>query len=218
MYFERDTILRLIQMMGDFYRRVAELMDDISRMHLLDDECRRLCGMPLENAETLSPDSLIELLPPSPRLLACELLDIKRRTVRLGMEEEQALALKCTLLYASLRRESAVCEERSARLAQLKAMCLDGLTAVQLMDCARFFREGESYAEMEDAIYQSIERASASELGELIARGLGLLDDALEATEEALALCGMSRAEVRESQQTLQMLAQFQMMEGRTGP
>lgn len=217
MYFEKDTILRLIQMMGDFYRRVAEMMDDLSRMRLLDDECRRLCGMPLENAETLTADSLIELLPPSPRLMACELLDIKRRTVKLGMEEERALTLKCTLLYASLKRDSAVCEERSTRLAELKALCLDELTAPQLMDCARFFREGESYAEMEDAIYQAIERAAAAEQGELISRGLGLLDDAAEATEEALALCGMSRAEILESQQTLQTLAQFQMMEGRTG-
>ena len=174
-------------------------------MHLLDDECRRLCGMPLQNAEELSAESLIELLPPNPRLMACELLDIKRRTVGgLSEDEKTALALKCVLLYASLRRESAVCEERAVRLAELKALVLDELTAVQLMDCARFFREGESYAEMEDAIYQAIERAAGSEQGELLSRGLGLLDDAAEATAEALALCGMTAAELREAAHELE--------------
>ena len=38
--FQRDYILRMIEMMGDLMRRVKELMDELARMRLLEEACR----------------------------------------------------------------------------------------------------------------------------------------------------------------------------------
>ena len=49
--FQRDYILRMIEMMGDLMRRVKELMDELARMRLLEEVCRRQCGLPLSALE-----------------------------------------------------------------------------------------------------------------------------------------------------------------------
>ena len=55
--FQRDYILRMIEMMGDLMRRVKELMDELARMRLLEEACRRQCGLPLSALETLSTEA-----------------------------------------------------------------------------------------------------------------------------------------------------------------
>ena len=75
--FQRDYILRMIEMMGDLMRRVKELMDELARMRLLEEVCRRQCGLPLSALETLSTESLTELLSPTPRLFASELIYLR---------------------------------------------------------------------------------------------------------------------------------------------
>ena len=45
MDFERDYILRLIHMLGDLMRRLAERMDDRERGRMLDEAAHRHCGM-----------------------------------------------------------------------------------------------------------------------------------------------------------------------------
>ncbi len=72
--FQHDYILRMIEMMGDLMRRVKELMDELSQMRLMDEACRRHCGLPMGALEALSAESLVELLAPTPRLFASELL------------------------------------------------------------------------------------------------------------------------------------------------
>ena len=47
MDFERDYILRLIHMLGDLMRRLAERMDDRERGRMLDEAAHRHCGMGL---------------------------------------------------------------------------------------------------------------------------------------------------------------------------
>ena len=37
--FQRDYILRMIEMMGDLMRRVKELMDELAQMRLLEERC-----------------------------------------------------------------------------------------------------------------------------------------------------------------------------------
>ena len=207
MFFERDYILRMIQMMGDFFRRLTDMMSDMDRARAIDGECQKRCGMTFSAARGLSADSLIELLPSEARFVMSELCYIASQAAPLGEEEE--LRYKSLRLLASLHRDRELCAARAARLAEIKEALLPRLTAMELCECARFFSEGESYAEMEDAIFQAADAAATGELGEVVDRGLWLLDGAAEATSEALALCGMTRGELRQSSEALRALKQF---------
>ncbi|MDD3410929.1 MAG: DUF6483 family protein [Eubacteriales bacterium] len=202
MDFERDYILRLIHMMGDLMRRVGELMDDLQRMHLLDDACRRLCGMTVETARSLSVQSLCELLGPMPRFLLSELLYLRATQTELSGEDRDELLEKALRLLASLHEESRLCELRAERLTRLKAATAERWDAQALMDCARFFAQSERYDEMEDALFQALEREEPpqDDRGEAIR----LLRRAAKASPQALALCRMTAQELRESAHELE--------------
>lgn len=205
MDFERDYILRMIQMMGDFMRRVAEMMDDAERARAMDGECRRLCGMPLSAAETLDAASLIELSPPVSRFMLAELLYVKAKaSSRLPYGEADALLCKALRLLASLADEPRLCDLRAARLAELKQDTLPLLDAADLMACARFFAQAERYDEMEDALFQAIPLAAPHEREAAKAEAAALLRAAAHAPEQALALCGMTAAELRASARELE--------------
>jgi hypothetical protein len=205
MDFERDYILRMIQMMGDFMRRVAEKLDDIERGRMLDAESRRLCGVPFHTGEALDTQSLTELLPPVPRFMMSELLYVKAETdTGLPYGGADALRLKALRLLASLHGEARLCDLRAARLLTLKEAVYPLLSPGDLMDCARFFAQAERYDAMEDALFQArgaltgVARAAAS------AEGAALLRRAAKAPEAALALCGMGGQELREAARELE--------------
>ncbi len=201
--FQRDYILRMIEMMGDLMRRVKELMDELSQMRLLDGACRRHCGLPLHAVEALSADSLKEMLGPMPRLFASELLYARATRFSLAGEDEDALLLNSLRLLASLWEEGAVCELRAARLKQLKERLLSLLTADDLMLCAEFLFQADEYADMEDAIFQAIERGTAELCASIARRGEALLREAAKADERILALARTSGHELRESAREL---------------
>lgn len=201
MFFERDYIMRMIQMMGDFFRRLTEMMNDMDRARAIDGECVRRCGMTMETARGLSAQSLCELLPKEPRFLMSELCYLASELAPMGDAED--LMYKSLALLITLHSDHELACARAPRLAEMKAKLMDRLTAPELSACARFFYEGESYADMEDAIYQAVDAAKADEIEEVLDKGLRLLSDATEATGEALALCGMTRDELTESIQAL---------------
>ena len=111
--FQRDYILRLIEMMGNIARRVAELTEQLEYMHLLDDESRLNCGMPLKALEELSSESLKEMLGPEPRLYASEILYLRAIAGNAYWEQRDALLHKALRLLASLTEESLLCELRA---------------------------------------------------------------------------------------------------------
>ena len=114
--FQRDYILRMIEMMGDLARRVAELMEELEYLHRLDEESRLNCGMPLKALEQLSEASLMEMLGPEPRLYASEVLYLRAMEPHLYWQQKDNLLLKSLRLLASLTEESLLCELRCPRL------------------------------------------------------------------------------------------------------
>jgi hypothetical protein len=205
MDFERDYILRMIQMMGDFMRRIAEKMDDFERGRMLDEESRRLCGVPFAAGESMDGESLIGLLPPVPRMMMSELLFIKARTASdLAWGEGDALMLKSLRLLSSLHGEPRLCELRAGRLIELKEAVLSSLTAGDLMDCARFFAQAERYDAMEDALFQARDGLAGEARAAAAAEGAELLRRAAKAPERTLALCGMTGRELREAARELE--------------
>ena len=120
MFFQRDYVLRMIEMMGDFMRRISELLSDLERTKLLDDACQKHTGLSLETAEALSGESLEEMLSPVPRLMMSELLYIRAESTVLTADQQQKLLLKSLHLLSSLFGEGALCELRAQRLLTLK--------------------------------------------------------------------------------------------------
>ena len=104
MDFEKDYILRLIQMLGDLMRR---LLDDQQRDRMLNDVCREWCGMGLEAGERLAPEALCDLLAPEPRLVMAELLADKADAITLPAYTADDLRLRALRLLASLHAHGA---------------------------------------------------------------------------------------------------------------
>ena len=196
--FQRDYILRMIEMMGDLARKVAQLMEELEYLHQLDDASRLHCGLPLKALEELSHESLIEMLGPEPRLYASEILYLRAMERSIQWEAQDQMMLKSLRLLASLTEESLLCELRSPRLRELKNQVAQLLTAQDLYQCALFFSVGDCYDEMEDAIFQAVERMEEKDQrSSLIEKGCDLLAQAAaQATDAGLAYCRMTRDEL----------------------
>lgn len=176
--FQRDYILRMIEMMGDLMRRVKELMDELARMRLLEEVCRRQCGLPLSALETLSTESLTEMLSPTPRLFASELIYLRATALPALWEEGRMLRLKSLRLLLTLAQEGPLCELRAARVQALKLELMDLLLPEDLMACAAFLRQGGAYADMEDALFEAAERCAPQERAACVREGGCMLREA----------------------------------------
>ena len=203
--FQRDYILRMIEMMGDLARKVAQLMEELEYLHQLDDASRLHCGMPLKALEDLSHESLMEMMAPEPRLYASELLYLRAMERSVQWDYRDRLLLKSLRLLVSLTDESVLCEIRAPRLKELKEAVLSLMTAQDLLLCAHFFSEGDRYDEMEDALFQGAEAAKdEASLKWIVEEGGQLLREAsLNATDTALAYCRMTREELNQAAQEL---------------
>jgi len=203
--FQRDYILRMIEMMGDLARKVAQLMEELEYLHQLDDASRLHCGLPLKALEELSHESLLEMLGPEPRLYASEILYLRAKEPSIQWDAQDRMMLKSLRLLASLTEESLLCELRTPRLRELKSQVLSLLTAQDLYQCALFFSTGDCYDEMEDALFQAVELANEEgQRSALIEKGFALLVQAAEeATESALAYCRMTRNELKQAAEEL---------------
>ena len=207
MFFQRDYILRMIEMMGDLMRRIREMMDDMARMRFLEDTCQKHTGLSLAAAESLSAQSLEELLQPMPRLLVSEILFIRAESFSLPAGEKEALLHKSLHLLASLWEEGPLCGLRAERLLALKAQLLPRLNAQELMNCARFLGEAEQYADMEDALFQAAELLPPGPQREaLCGEGAMLLEQAAKAPPKALAFARTGNGELLQSAQELRAL------------
>jgi len=200
MFFQRDYILRMIEMMGDLMRRIRDLMNDLMRMRMLNDACIRHTGLSLETAEKLTVESLLDLLQPIPRLMMSEILYARAEAVAVQAEEREELFMKSLSLLSSLWEESLLCELRAERLLEMKAVISHCLNAAVLTDCARFLMEADRFADMEDALFQAAEGLpDGADRKELCDLGLAMLEQAAAAKPEALAMARSSREELLES-------------------
>ena len=107
-------------------------------------------------------------------------------------------------LLATLWEEGPLCEIRSDRLAAMKNTLLPRLSPVELMNIARFMEEAERYGDMEDALFQGLERMPPGPERETLAReGVHMLLQAADASGEALAFARCTREELSISAEEL---------------
>ena len=116
MLFQRDYILRMIQMLGEFVRRLKETLDEMEKRRLLEDLCCEKCGMTLLTADGLDEKSLAQMLPPEPRLILSELYYIRARHTQMLPEDEETCLARSARLLLSLGEESLISQERKERL------------------------------------------------------------------------------------------------------
>jgi hypothetical protein len=199
MFFQKDYVLRMIEMMGDFMRRIGEMLDDLHRIRMLDDASREHCGMDLSAARNLSLESLQELLAPQPRLMMSEILYIQAMQTSLKDEDREQILYRSARLLLSLRDESLLCELRHERL----TFCLDEarelITPRDRMDAAAFFVNGDQFEKGEDQLFQALDEAAKDEYPGMLLEGEKLMTGCLTVPENRLKAGGLPLSEVRES-------------------
>ena len=194
MAFQKDYVLRLIEMMGDFLRRLKMIGQEWQRDMEINMLCRDQCGLSLDAAEGLSEETLMELLPPRGLLTLSELMYLRAEAVAMDELARQRLYLRTLRLLSSLHEEETLCEERGVRLRKLMDLCGEEMEISDYLSCARFFLSGERLTDCEDAIFMAVELAR--EPGDVIREGRGLLMAMLQLPDSALILAGMPRQDV----------------------
>lgn len=203
MFFQKDYVLRMIEMMGDFMRRIGELLDDMHRLRLLDDACREHCGMDLNAAGRLSVESIIDLLSPQPRLMMAEILYIQAMQTSLPDDTREQLLYRSARLLLSLREESLLCELRQDRLMYCLQEASGLFTPRDRLDAAAFFMQAEQYGLGEDQLYEALDEASLEEYPQLLQEGQRLMENCLAVPKSRLEIGGLPYPEVLESLETL---------------
>ena len=206
MYFQKDYILRMIEMMGDMMRRIFELLDDLQRMRMLNDAAKKYCGINLDAANKLSAESLVDMLSPQPRLMMAEILYIQACAIKPDEERKPIAYYKIVKLLLSLKEESLLCEIRYERLLECIEACDVQLSSQDYLDAAMFMLEAEQFAYSEDIIYRGIDAVSIApeEYKAYLQQAIELMSGCLQITDERLIIGGLPRDEVTESVDTLQ--------------
>lgn len=194
MAFQRDYVLRLIEMMGEFFRRLKKITRGAERHLALNIACREQCGMSLDAALALSDETLEQLLPPRGLLILSELLYLRARTMDLHPMDRDGVLLRTLRLLSSLYAEEALCAERSPRLKELMQACAADLTEEDYLRCARFFLAGDYLEDCEDAIFNGLELAR--DPADAIAQGKEMLESMLLLPDSTLIPAGMPREDV----------------------
>lgn len=194
MYFQRDYVLRMIEMMGDLMRRIGSIAREIDARAELDEIAQRACGLPMSMLQTGEPDDLNNLLSEPQRYLASELLliavEIERRTQTddtLAPLQAQAIALLSGLTDADYMLPAA------DRVAGILRDALGTLPSKALLDAASLLESAGQYAAAEDALFAAMELTpTAQPLAVAFYDRLALL------SENALCAGGLSPEEVAE--------------------
>ena len=205
MFFQEDTILRMIEQLGMAYRRLIELFNDKEAEDELEQYLRRLTGMDRSTAKGLSVAALADLLPPDRRLALCELMVMETQRFAHRMENEEILAeqRRALLLLCTIEDEE-IARLRAARAKELFDECAELCPAADTAPVLRFLLLGGAYADAEDVLFMQLNSyGRAEDLRALIAEGEALYGDLLRRSDEQLASGNLPRAEVLQGQAAL---------------
>jgi len=199
MYFQRDYVLRMIEMMGEMVRRICSIAREADARQELEEICQKASGMPMAMLRTEDPDTLAELLSDAQRYLAAELLVIDMEISRRTKMEEELLPVReqALRLFASLQEPDyalPACEP----VRELLGGFYDQLPLEPLLRAAGLLERGGAYADAENALFAALPLSPRAR-GEAEA-----FYDRLEKLKDHELLAGnFSRAEIAEGRQAL---------------
>ncbi len=208
MYFQSDYILRMIQMMGDFFRQLLENLDEAMKGQEYERFIRKQCGISGATAENLSADSLIEMLPDNPRFLLSELMYVRANAFQLDDEIRDDCLYKAFRLLLSVGKENLLCELREERLLSLYADVYEKLTAQDLADMVSFLILAQNYAKGEDILFDALASTLLEDRQMVLEKGIALYQQLNQtATDAELIQGGLPRQELLESLEELKEMS-----------
>jgi len=200
MYFQSDYILRMIQMMGDFFKRLLDILDETMKKEEYERFIRKQCGLSGETADSLSADSLIDMLPDNPRLMLSELFYVRANAFELLPEERDECLYKALRLLLTVGHENLFCEMRQERLLSLYDAIYDSLTARDLAGVFSFLITAENYSKAEDVLFDALDTCAGTDANMLLACGIAAFERVnAENTDGELIRGGLPRAELAET-------------------
>jgi len=197
MYFEKDTVLRIISMMGEFFRSLMARADEKDRLAELDRFSREYGGIPLKALETLPTDTVRGLSNDLGRLYLAEALYMDGQLKALHDDElKEALWLKSLRLLSTLYGLNDVPQLMGERMRLMTDAARESMTAEDLLDCGRFYLYGGRYADCEDMVFLAAGMSEDREIG----RGCeSLLKQMVPVPNGELVLGGLPREELERS-------------------
>jgi hypothetical protein len=217
MYFQEDTILRMIEQLGAAYRQLMRLLNDHEAEDELEQLVRRLTGMDRATAKGLAVSTLADMLPNDRRLALSELMLMEAERFAHRMENEEILAEKqrALMLLCTIEDEE-IAKLRAERARKLFDECAELCTAADTAAALRFLTLGGAYADAEDVLFMQLHSYARAEDIQLLAEeGDALYDGLLRMTDEQLAAGNLPREEVLQGRASL---AAWRRGEGGSAP
>ena len=202
MYFQTDYVMRMIEMMGDFMRKLWLLIFRLTEQDKYDDaykllstHMRRFTGMDLVMLTSLSADSIIDILPPQRQIAAAELLSVQAQML---MQQEQyedmqrCLEKAIALFISAADADDKRAEPLFAQVRQLE-LAAGALPLSMYLDLAAFYEAAGQYACAEDDLARAADMQTAFR-----ADAQAFYERLLKLPDEQLERGGLPRAEVLE--------------------
>lgn len=199
MYFQKDYVLRMIEMMGDLMRRLLQAAREADALEEIDEISQKACGMPLSMLREADTGTLETLLSEPQRYLAAELLMIdieiasrKQMDDALLPRRTQAISIYATskdpdyMLLAADRAEA------------LLETVLGDLPADLLLRVALLMERADKFASAENALFMAME-----EMPELRPEVCAFYNRIERLPDQALLAGGLSREEIAEGRAEL---------------
>lgn len=205
MYYSKDTVMRIIERLGDFWRRLMGKLDDVEVQQELDQAYQRFCGLNRQTAEQLDVPSLLALLSEDQRMALSELTYFRARRKTEEMDEDalRGLYLRALVLLTSIESVE-IAETRTGQAEILLDEAGDALSEEEAIDALWFLERGGAYDKAEDLLFAQLDRwPREREPQPLLEEGEALYDRLEALPEQVLLAGGFSPEEVREGRVSL---------------
>lgn len=199
MYFQKDYVLRMIEMLGELVRKICSIAREADAYKELDEISHKALGLPLSLLRTTDPDELDGLLCEPQRYLAAELIMIDIEIAKRTKTDDLLLPLKAQALslYATLKEPDYVAPS-CARAAWLLEENLGEFPAALLAKAARLLERGGAFDKAEDAWFAARDIAP-----DLIQEVRAFYDRLERLSDRELKAGGLSRGELTEGRAAL---------------
>jgi len=209
MYFQEDTVLRMIEQLGAAYRELMRLLNDLEAEGELNRRFRQLTGLDRATAKGLSVETLADMLSPERRMALCELMlmEVERFERRMDMDDMQEGRHRALMLLCSVDIDE-IAVLRAERAKEIFDLCAEICTPADTASVLRFLRAGGAYAAAEDVLFLQLHSfARPEDLRVLFAEGEALYAFLLAEPDERLTRGGLPREEVLQGRAALAKLA-----------
>lgn len=197
MYFQSDYILRMIQMMGDFFNQLLAMVDEAIKQNEYDRFVNKHCGISGEMANSLEISSLLDMLPDDALFALSELFYVRKKAFELDDDEAEETLYKSLRMLLKVGNRNLLCEMRKERMLELYNTVYDRLTAEDLAAVFSFLVLADDYAKAEDVLFDALDTVTGEAAAMLLRHGIVAFERLnAQNTDSELARGGLPREEL----------------------